>query len=320
MPASVLTPLPTPASEAALDFPGLLRYWRGRRGYSQLALSLAAGVSQRHISFLESGRARPSRAMVLALADRLAVPLRQRNRMLLAGGFAPAYTEHALAAPPLQRVRQAIALILAKQEPYPAVVLDRYWHVVDANLAYRCLLGRLHGLEGPLALPQGDARINLMLAVFDPQGLWPALENAQQVGRYLLRRFWQEMQQQAPDESAQDLLGQVAAWHPQLFGPDGTPGEGRGEGPDGDGEGGEGGEGKGEREALAPVLPVTLRVGTRRVAMFSTLTTLGSPRDITLQEVHIESFFPADDATREIFEQMAREATAAGEGREAARA
>lgn len=329
MPASVLTPLPTPASEAALDFPGLLRYWRGRRGYSQLALSLAAGVSQRHISFLESGRARPSRAMVLALADRLAVPLRQRNRMLLAGGFAPAYTEHALAAPPLQRVRQAIALILAKQEPYPAVVLDRYWHVVDANLAYRCLLGRLHGLEGPLALPQGDARINLMLAVFDPQGLWPALENAQQVGRYLLRRFWQEMQQQAPDESAQDLLAQVAAWHPQLFGPDGTPGEGpgegRGEGPDGDGEGGEGGEGEGEREALAPVLPVTLRVGTRRVAMFSTLTTLGSPRDITLQEVHIESFFPADDATREIFEQMAREqmareATAAGEGREAARA
>ena len=102
----------TPASEATLDFPGLLRYWRGKRGYSQLALSLAAGVSQRHISFLESGRARPSREMVLALAERLGVPLRQRNRMLLAGGFAPAYSEHALASPPLQMVQQAIALIL----------------------------------------------------------------------------------------------------------------------------------------------------------------------------------------------------------------
>ena len=103
----------TPGSETALDFPGLLRYWRGKRGYSQLALSLAAGVSQRHISFLESGRARPSREMVVALADRLGVPLRQRNALLLASGYAPAYSEHTLASPPMQMVRHAIALILS---------------------------------------------------------------------------------------------------------------------------------------------------------------------------------------------------------------
>lgn len=160
----------TPSSETATDFPGLLRYWRGRRGYSQLALSLAAGVSQRHISFLESGRARPSREMVLSLADRLGVPLRQRNRLLLAGGFAPAYSEHGLGAPALQMVQQAVALILSKQEPYPAVVLDRFWNLLDANRAYRDMLRVLLGGRAPSTLEPGDARVNLMLTVFDPRG------------------------------------------------------------------------------------------------------------------------------------------------------
>jgi len=279
----------TPGSEAALDFPGLLRYWRGKRGYSQLALSLAAGVSQRHISFLESGRARPSREMVLALAERLGVPLRQRNRLLLASGYAPAYSEHALASPPMQMVRQAISLILAKQEPYPAVVLDRFWHLVDANQAYRRMLDKLLAGRRPATLDEDGGRINLMLAVFDPNGLWPVIENARQVGRYLLRRVWQELQVQAHDQIAREILQRISVWHPDMVGPGGVllveddPAEG----------------------TPPPVLPVALRAGNFRASLFSTLTTLGIPQDVTLQELRIECFYPADESTRAQFEALA---------------
>lgn len=281
----------TPGSEAALDFPGLLRYWRGRRGYSQLALSLAAGVSQRHISFLESGRARPSREMVLALADRLAVPLRQRNRLLLASGFAPAYSEHALAAPPLHMVRQAIALILSKQEPYPAVVLDRFWNLVDANVAYRRMFGTLLAGRQPVSLDEDGRRINLMLTVFDPDGLWPMIENAQQVGRYLVRRVWQALQAQAHDEVAHEMFRRIAAWHPDMVGPGG---ELLVDEDDAEADG-----------APPPVLPVIVQAGRFRASLFSTLTTLGIPQDVTLEELRIECFFPADEATRDLFESLA---------------
>lgn len=282
----------TPASEATLDFPGLLRYWRGKRGYSQLALSLAAGVSQRHISFLESGRARPSREMVLALADRLGVPLRQRNRLLLASGFAPAYSEHALASPPLQMVQQAITLILSKQEPYPAVVLDRFWNLVDANGAYRRMLDTLLDGRAPASLSDeenaGRRRINLMLTVFDPEGLWPVIENARQVGRYLVRRVWQELQVQAQDQTAREIFRRIAAWHPDMVGPGGVllP------------------EDDGAEGSPPPMLPVVLHAGAFRASLFSTLTTLGIPQDITLQELRIECFFPADDGTRALFEAL----------------
>lgn len=279
----------TPASEAALDFPGLLRYWRGKRGYSQLALSLAAGVSQRHISFLESGRARPSREMVLALAERLGVPLRQRNRLLLASGYAPAYSENTLAAPAMQMVRHAISLILAKQEPYPAVVLDRFWHLIEANDAYCLMLDALMGSRRPATLEGEGGRINLMLAVFDPNGLWPLIENARQVGRYLLRRVWQELQVHAHDQTAREIFSRIAAWHPDMVGPGGVllveddPAEG----------------------SPPPVLPVVVHAGRFRASLFSTLTTLGNPQDVTLQELRIECFYPADDATKHLFEAMA---------------
>lgn len=283
----------TPGSETAADFPGLLRYWRARRGYSQLALSLAAGVSQRHISFLESGRARPSREMILALADRLGVPLRQRNRLLLAAGFAPAYTEHGLGEPPLQMVRQAIALILAKQEPYPAVVLDRFWNLVDANRAYRRMLDLLLDGKPAAVLEEGGQRVNLMLSVFDPQGLWPLIGNARQVGRYLLRRVWQELQAQGHDRTAREILGRIASWHPDMVAAGGVPSadpaldEGSADGP------------------LPPVLPVMLTAPRFSASLFSTLTTLGIPHDVTLQELRIECFFPADDASRAALERLA---------------
>jgi len=286
----------TPASESALDFPALLRYWRGRRGYSQLALSQAAGVSQRHISFLESGRARPSREMVLALAERLGVPLRQRNRLLLAGGFAPAYSEQGLAAPPARMVQQAIALILAKQEPYPAVVLDRFWNLVDANQAYHRMLALLLAGKAPASLEQGGGRINLMLTVFDPRGLWQSIENARQVGRYLLRRVWQELQVQAHDRMAREIFARISAWHPDMVGPGGAPlfDEDGADGPP------------------PPVLPVVLSAPGLKASMFSTLTTLGIPQDASLQELRIECFFPTDDASRQVFESLAQAAANRG--------
>ncbi|MBY4947590.1 helix-turn-helix transcriptional regulator [Cupriavidus respiraculi] len=281
----------TPGSETAVDFPGLLRYWRGKRGYSQLALSLAAGVSQRHISFLESGRARPSREMILALADRLGVPLRQRNRLLLAAGFAPAYSEHGLGEPPLEMVRHAISLILAKQEPYPAVVLDRFWNMIEGNDAYRRMLDVLLDGHPPamLHMPGAGERINLMLSVFDPEGLWSRIVNARQVGRYLLRRVWQELQAQAHDQTARQIFARIAQWHPDMLGPAGTPRM--------DDEAAEG--------PLPPVLPVALDAPGFRASLFSTLTTLGNAHDVTLQELRIECFFPADDASREAMEALA---------------
>ncbi|MGO4329455.1 helix-turn-helix domain-containing protein [Cupriavidus sp. 2TAF22] len=285
----------TPSSETATDFPGLLRYWRARRGYSQLALSLAAGVSQRHISFLESGRARPSREMVLSLADRLGVPLRQRNRLLLAGGFAPAYSEHGLGAPALQMVQQAVALILSKQEPYPAVVLDRFWNMLDANQAYRNMIRVLLDGREPSTLEQGSGRINLMLTVFDPQGLWPVIENARQVGRYLLRRVWQELQTQAQDQTARAIFSRISSWHPDMLGPGGVPLA------DDEAAGG----------TPPPMLPVAVAAGGFRAALFSTLTTLGIPQDITLQEMRIECFFPADDASRLALEALSSQTAAA---------
>lgn len=216
-------------------------------------------------------------------------PLRQRNRLLLASGYAPAYSEQSLASPPMQMVRHAISLILAKQEPYPAVVLDRFWHLVEANQAYRRMLEKLLAGRRP-AMTEGEGgRINLMLAVFDPDGLWPVIENARQVGRYLLRRVWQELQVQAHDQTAREIFQRISAWHPEMVGPGGVllveddPAEG----------------------SPPPVLPVVLHAGRFRASLFSTLTTLGIPQDITLQELRIECFCPADDATKAVFEALA---------------
>lgn len=207
--------------EAALSrFPQLLRFWRTRRGYSQLALALAAGVSQRHVSFLESARAAPSRNMILQLAEELNVPLRHRNQMLLAAGFAPAYSERGLATPAdeaspmMQAVRHAVKLILDKQAPYPAIVLDRFWHVLDANAAHRRLMRWAIGDDRSEGAP---GAVNMMKLVFDPTALWPAIANPDVVGRYLARRVRQELALQAIDPATQRLLHDIRAMQPALF-------------------------------------------------------------------------------------------------------
>ncbi|CAJ0718946.1 transcriptional regulator with XRE-family HTH domain [Ralstonia sp. GP73] len=280
--------------EAALSrFPQLLRFWRTRRGYSQLALALAAGVSQRHVSFLESARAAPSRNMILQLAEELNVPLRHRNQMLLAAGFAPAYSERGLATPAdeaspmMQAVRHAVKLILDKQAPYPAIVLDRFWHVLDANAAHRRLMRWAIGDDRSEGAP---GAVNMMKLVFDPTALWPAIANPDVVGRYLARRVRQELALQAIDPATQRLLHDIRAMQPALFDAADAPPPPAASAQD--------------AADPPPFLPVSLQRDGVTISLFSTLTTLGTPRDAGLQEMRIECFYPADEASRRTLERI----------------
>ncbi|CAJ0734337.1 XRE family transcriptional regulator [Ralstonia mannitolilytica] len=286
-------PVPAEPPEAAGSrFAQLLRFWRNRRGYSQLALALAAGVSQRHVSFLESARAAPSRNMILQLAEELNVPLRHRNQMLLAAGFAPAYPEQGLGAPAdeaspmMQAVRHAVKLILDKQAPYPAIVLDRFWHLLDANTAHRRLMRWAIGDDRSEGAP---GAVNMMKLVFDPTALWPAIVNREAVGRYLARRVRQELALHAIDPATQRLLDDIRALQPALFEAADAP---LPTGPAAD------------AGDPPPFLPVTLQRDGLTISLFTTLTTLGTPRDAGLQEMRIECFYPADEASRRALERM----------------
>ncbi|CAJ0777482.1 helix-turn-helix domain-containing protein [Ralstonia chuxiongensis] len=281
-----------PPQAALSRFPQLLRFWRTRRGYSQLALALAAGVSQRHVSFLESARAAPSRNMILQLAEELNVPLRHRNQMLLAAGFAPAYSEQGLATPAdeaspmMQAVRHAVKLILDKQAPYPAIVLDRFWHVLDANAAHRRLMRWAIGDDRSEGAP---GAVNMMKLVFDPTALWPAIANRNVVGQYLARRVRQELALQAIDPATQRLLHDIRAMQPALFDAADAPATPAPTHDAGD---------------PPPFLPISLQRDGVTISLFSTLTTLGTPRDAGLQEMRIECFYPADEASRRALERI----------------
>src|SRR6201990_1903731 len=181
-----------PAFSAQPDLFGpLRRAWRRRRGASQLALALQSGVSQRHVSFLESGRARPSREMVVQLTSALDVPLRQRNALLLAGGVAPGYRESNLGAPELAPVRHAIDRMLKQQEPYPAVVIDRLWNLLDANEAANAFTIFL--FEGPPPAPPPGKPANLLHWLLDPKALRSKIANWEEVARYLVSTTYAEI-------------------------------------------------------------------------------------------------------------------------------
>ncbi|HEU5430142.1 MAG TPA: helix-turn-helix domain-containing protein, partial [Thermomicrobiales bacterium] len=168
----------------------LLREWRERRRLSQLALALDADVSSRHVSFIETGRSRPSREMVLRLAERLDVPLRERNRLLLAAGFAPAYPERGLADPDLAQIRQAIDLVLAGHEPYPALAVDRHWNLVAANRAVASLLA---GVAPDLLTPP----VNVLRLSLAPAGLAPRIINLPEWRAHVLERLRRQVEASA---------------------------------------------------------------------------------------------------------------------------
>ncbi len=260
----------------ASAFPSRLVWWRKRRGLSQLQLALLAGVSQRHVSFLELGRTKPSREMVLKLAAALDMTLRQSNELTLAAGFAPAWTETDLGDAALAPIRGALDFMLAQQEPFPAVVVDRRWNLLQAN---KGAVAMVEFLVGPLA-PGGA--VNLADALVGPDVLRPHLTNWTEIVWYFVRSV--------EVDAGIDGTAETRALHERLLGyPE-------------------------VRAAMAlappvmasaPVLPMHFAKSGTRLSLFTTIATLGTPQDITLQELRVESFFPMDDATRAVFRKWA---------------
>jgi transcriptional regulator with XRE-family HTH domain len=243
----------------------LLREWRQRRRMSQLDLALDAGVSARHLSFVETGRSKPSAELVVHLAERLDVPLRERNGLLLAAGFAPVYAQRELAASEMGPVRDAIDRVLAGHEPYPAVVVDRHWGMVGANRALAVLTD---GVSPELLAPP----VNVLRASLHPDGVAPRIVNLGEWRAHLLDRLGRQAV----------LSGDPAlfALHEELAG---YPGASRAHSPD--------------PAAGDIAVPLRLRHGDGELVFISTATTFGTAIDITVSELTIESFFPADEAT-----------------------
>lgn len=263
----------------------LLRNWRELRRLSQLELALEANVSARHISFIETGRARPSREMVLMLAGVLDVPLREQNTLLHAAGFAPAYRETSLTDPQMAQVRQALELILKQQEPFAALVFDRKWELVMANAAYAQMIQlfspNLAGFIEPYAVTSAP-RLNLMRLLFAPDGWRPFIANWDIVAKATLARWRREMLWEG-EPASRHLLQEILSY------PD-VPARWRD--PEMD-------------TAQDLLIPVEICVGELALKLFTTVTTLGSPQDITLQELHIEAFHPMDEATAQIVRALA---------------
>jgi len=262
----------------------LLREWRAVRGLSQLDLAMRAGFSTRHLSFIETGRTQPSRQALLVLAETLEVPLRERNRLLEAGGFAHVYRHTPLAADEMRHVRSVLQFIIDRHEPYGAVVLDRYSNLVMANAAAtRFQLG----LIDP-SLLRGVP--NVMRMVFHPLGLRPCIVNWDEVARHLLSRAERELGELRDDQAATELLAELR----------GYAGTSRHHPPT-------------SIAAADILLPVHLRKGDLDLRLFSTIMTLGTPQDVTLQELRVETFFPADEESGIRLKSMWAEASPGGD-------
>lgn len=257
----------------------LLRQWRARRGFSQLQLAAEVGVSQRHLGFIEVGRSEPSRALVLGLARALDVPLRERNALLLAAGYAPLYADPAWDADEMRIVRRAIDRLLRQHEPFPALVMDRHWNVLHANAAAPRLFGRF------VDLASRPRPRNLLHLVFDPDGLRPHIANWHAVARGLFERIAREAVGGVIDDRMRQLLDELRRY------------------PDVDT-----GWQHAEPVGAGPVIPVTFALGGESFSYFSMVSTVGTPSAVAAQELRVECMFAADDETE------ARHAQVFGEG------
>lgn len=261
----------TPAPSAA--FGGTLRGWRSHRGLSQLDLALEAGVSPRHVSFLETGRSEPSREMVLRLAEALDVPLRERNRLFLAAGFAPPYSEASLDDERSEQVRQAVGLLLDRHDPYPGFAIDGAWEVVAANRGHRALLERL--------LPEaGEEAGNVLRLLFSPRLLRPLVEDWEACAGAVLARVRRQLDRPVVSPRLAAVVSEIrgypdveALWKRPL-----------------------------DPTGFDLFIPVALRVGETTTRWLSTLLTFAGAVDVTLSELTVECFFPADEATRRLAE------------------
>jgi transcriptional regulator with XRE-family HTH domain len=260
-----------PASELG----PLLRHWRAARGKSQLDLSLDTEISQRHLSFIESGRSVPGRETLLIIAQVLDIPLRERNTLLLAAGYAPVYSESVWNASEMQSITKALERILRQHEPFPAVVMDRYWNVVITNDAaprfFNCFID-MSARKGPR---------NLLHLMFDPKGMRPFIANWEHVIRELFQRVHRESVGRVIDEKTKELLESLQAY-PDV---------------------------KTELEkpsslSSTPVIPIGFVKRGKTLNYFSMVTTVGSPQSITAQELRLECLCPADEGSEKNYLEM----------------
>jgi transcriptional regulator with XRE-family HTH domain len=265
----IATPSPLPTATRRDDVGTLLRDWRRRRRMSQLELALSAEVSARHLSFVETGRARPSRELLLHLAEHLDIPLRQRNELLLAAGLAPVFGETDLEAPAMQPVRDAIRRLLTAHEPFPAVVVDGRWNLIDSNRAVAVMLA---GVEPTMLTPP----VNVVRISLHPDGMARRIANFTEFREHMLTRLRRQVSLSG-DPGLKELFDEVSAYpHPT-----GEP------------------HVTGISRSPELVVPLRLRTDVGELAFISTVATFGTPADITPDELVIEAFFPADAATAE---------------------
>lgn len=264
----------------------LLREWRQRRRMSQLDLAVEADISPRHVSFLETGRAQPSREMILRLAEQLAVPLREQNMMLVAAGFAPIFPEQPLDAASMQAIRQAVDLVLSGHEPYPALAVDRHWNLVAANRVVPALLS---GSDPALLQPP----VNVIRLGLHPQGLAPQIANYAEWRSQTLARLRRQVELSADAQLAR-LLEEVAAYP--------FPAQARVP------------FAAAAHDEIPVAAPFRLQTAYGQLAFISTTTVFGTPIDITVSELAIESFFPADAATADVMRRLMAQAEAEDSG------
>src|SRR6266850_5938209 len=260
----------------------LLREWRRRRRMSQLDLAMEAEISARHLSFLETGRSQPSRDMLLHLAEQLQIPLRERNVLLNAAGFASVFPERQLADPALDDVRKAIDVVLAGHNPFPAFAVDRHWTLVASNDAFTPFLG---GLDPALLRPP----VNVLRLTLNPRGLGPRVVNYHEWRSHVLDKLRRQILVSG-DPVLVELLDEFRNY-PMLDGVAGIPASSN------------------DQELHRLVVPFQLRTESGILSFFSTTTIFGTPIDITLSELSLEAFYPADAATAEAL----RKAAAAGQ-------
>jgi transcriptional regulator with XRE-family HTH domain len=278
----------TAPAPAGNQLGNLLRHWRNVRGRNQLDLSIETGVSQRHISFIESGRSNPGRQTLLEIAQVLDVPLRERNTLLLSAGYAPVYSEAAWNSVQMQSVTKALERILRQHEPFPALVMDRHWNVLLTNDAaprfFNCFID-MSRRKGPR---------NMLHLIFDPDGMRPFVENWADVAASLMQRVKSEATGGMIDEKTKELLAALLAYpgvrtgsadrirrHPRRIGlePALTSNNVSGVVP------------------ILPIIPIGFRKGEKLLNYFSMVTTVGTPQTVAAQELRIESMFPADEET-----------------------
>lgn len=247
----------------------LLREWRERRRISQLDLSIQAEISARHLSFVETGRSRPTPGMIVRLSEQLDVPLRERNALLLAGGYAPAYPEHSLEEPELTRLRAALRRILTGHEPYPALVVNRWWEMLDGNAAVAVLI---EGCDPALLTPP----INALRASLHPDGMAPRIVNLAEWRAHILERLHRQVQT-TRDPKLAELHAELSAYPGGVAEPPGV---------------------------TDVAVPLRLRHGDQGLAFFSMTAVVGAPLDVTVAEVAIESFYPADAETAAALQEI----------------